>query len=331
MTGTELTSLIYSLATKQDGVLTRRQLIAEGVSAHQVGSRVRNRSLRKLYAGVYAFGHASLTPRARQRAAVMAGGPNAVLSHRSAASVLGLLPQTSKLEVIRSSSPDPHRPPPAHASRSIHPGLKIHRTRSLHPGEIVTRHGMRMTSPVRTMINLAETEPPKTLDTAIRRGVDNGCLDLVELTSALDRSRGRKGIAKLRNVVEQWMPATLMSRSGLEVEVADVCREQGIPDPIINDFVCGHEVDIQFEGSKILVEADGGAFHRSRADRHRDYTKMLDLLAAGFTVLRVDEKMLSEGRAEFGATLRRLLEEEGIVELQPVSPQPVAVSDRAPP
>lgn len=331
MTGPEVTTLIYSFAAKQDGVLNRRQLIGAGVPPHQVDSRVRNRTLRKLYAGVYAFGHDCLTPRARQRAAVMAGGPHAVLSHRSAASALGLLPPSRKLEVIRSSSPDPHRPPPEHASKSIHPGLKIHRTRSLHPGEIVTRHGIRMTSPVRTMINLAETETPKTLDMAVRRGVDHGCLDLASLTRALDKSRGRKGITKLRKVVEQWMPASLMSKSGLEVEVAEICREQGTPPPIINDFVCGYEVDIQFEGSKILIEADGGAFHRSRADRHRDYKKMLDLLSAGYTVLRVDEEMATVGRAEFGAKLRRLLEEEGKVELQPVSPQAVAVRDRAPP
>jgi hypothetical protein len=331
MSNAELTELIFALATNQDGVVNRRQLIAAGASAHQVDSRVKNRSLRKLYAGVYAVGHDRLTPLGRQRAAVMAGGPNAVLSHRTAAGLLGLLPPNRKLEVIRSSSPDPHRPPPAHASRAIHPGLVIHRTRSLGRNEITTRLGIPVTSPIRTVINLAEREPPKTLDTMIRRGIAGNLFDLPGLTRAVGECRGRKGIAKLKKVLEQWNPGKLRTRSEFESEVADVCREIGAPPPLINDTKCGYEVDFQWKGSSVLLESDGHPYHLSRADRHRDYRKMLDLTAAGNTVVRIDEKMVFENRAEFAMKLRKLLEDEGVVELQPISPQAVAVSDRAPP
>lgn len=331
MTSREVTILISSLASEQDGVIGRRQLIAAGIAAHQVDSRVQNRLLKKLYAGVYSFGHDRLTLEGRQQAAVMAGGPNAVLSHRTAASALGLLPPSRKLEVIRSSSPDRHRPPPEHASRSIHPGLTIHRTRSLSRHEIWTRRGIRMTSPVRTIINLAERESPKTLDTAIRRGVANEILDIAALTRAVERCRGRKGIRKLRKVIAQWDPGTLRARSGLELTMPELCRNQGIPPPLINDFRCGYEVDFQWKGSDVIVESDGYAYHRSRADLHRDYRKMLDLTAAGLTVCRVDEEMIQDEAAGFGAKLRKLLADEGVVELQPVPPQPVAVKDRAPP
>lgn len=331
MTSQEVTTLISSLASKQDGVVNRRQLIAAGIAPHQVDSRVQNRLLRKLYAGVYSFGHDHLTPGARQRAAVMAGGPNAVLSHRAAATALGLLPPSRTLEVIRSSSPDRHRPPPEHASRSIHPGLTIHRTRSLSRREVWTRRGIRMTSPVRTIINLAERESPKTLDTAIRRGVANKDLDLAALSRAVGRCRGRKGIKKLRKVIVQWDPGTLRARTGLELTMPDICRDQGIPPPIINDYRCGYEIDFQWKGSNVLVESDGNAYHRSRADLHRDYRKMLDLTAAGLTVCRADDEMLQNEAAEFGATLRKLLKDEGVVELQPVPPQTVAVTERAPP
>ncbi|MCB0830327.1 MAG: DUF559 domain-containing protein [Solirubrobacterales bacterium] len=327
----EVTNLISLLAGRNDGIVNRRQLLAAGVSPNQVDSRVKNRSLKMLYAGVYAVGHDCLSLQGRQRAAVMAGGPNAVLSHRAAASLLGLLPPDGKLEVIRKSSPDPHRPPPEHASRAINPGLTIHRTRSLSPTEVTTRRGIRVTSAVRTMINLAERESSKTLDTAVRRGVANRSLDLAGLNRAINLARGRKGIAKLRKVVENWNPGKLRSKSGLENRTADRFPEWGIPMPLINDFRCGYEIDFQWPGSNILVEADGGAYHASRADRHRDYQRTLDLQAAGNTVVRIDEAMVGPEAFEVGMKIRKLLEDEGVVELQPLSPQPVAVSDRAPP
>lgn len=331
MTSQELTDLIFTLASKQEGVVNRRQLIAAGASGNQISSRARNRSLRKLYAGVYAVGHDRISLEGKQRAAVMAGGPNAVLSHRSAASLLGLLPPNEKLEVIRSSSPDRHRPPPPHASRAIHPGLVIHRTRSLGRDEVTSRRGIPVTSAIRTVINLAERHSSKSLDTAIRRGVANGSIDLAALNRAVNQCRGRKGIAKLKRVIAQWNPTKLRSRSDLENDVSDICRDFGIPPPLINDFRCGYEVDFQWKGSKVIVESDGRAYHLSRADRHRDYRKMLDLTAAGNIVCRIDEEMVANETAEVGARLRKLLEDEGVVELQPISPQPVAVSDRAPP
>lgn len=331
MTTAELTDVISSLAAGQDGVVSRRQLIEAGASGNQIDSRVKNRSLRKLYAGVYAVGHDRLSLEGRQRAAVMAGGPNAVLSHRAAASLLGLLPPSGTLEVIRSSSPDPHRPPPEHASRAIHPGLIIHRTRSLSRTEVTSRRGIPVTAPIRTVVNLAERESAKTLDAAIRRGVADGSIDLAELNRTVALCRGRKGIGNLRKVLARWNPGKLRSRSGLEIGLSDLCRAFGIPPPLVNDQRCGYEVDFQWKGSSILVETDGYAYHLSRADRHRDYQKMLDLTAAGNIVLRVDERMVFEGAAAFGAKLRKLLEDERIVELQPLSPQAVAVNDRAPP
>lgn len=331
MTGIELTDLIYTLASKQDGVVNRRQLLASGVSSNQIGTRVKNRFLRKLYAGVYAVGHDRLTPRGRQRAAVMAGGPRAVLSHRTAATLLGLLPPNAKLEVIRSSSPDRHRPPPDHASRSIHPGLVIHRTRSLTPDEVTMRYGIPVTSPVRTVINLAERESPKALDTAIRRGIAGKLFDLHDLNLAILRTRGRKGMAKLRKVLEQWNPRKLMSRSELENKVADIFPTWGVPPPIINGSRCGYEVDFQWPGSNILLESDGNRYHLSQADRRRDYRKMLDLTAAGNIVCRLDEDMINDEPWKVGMTVRKLLEDEGVVELQSISPQAVRASDRGPP
>lgn len=266
-------------------------------------------------------------------AAVLAGGPNAVLSHRAAASLLGLLPATGKLEVIRSSSPDRHRPPPEHASRQIHPGLVIHRTRRLTRREIWRRKGIPVTSAVRTMINLAEREDPGTLRTAIRRGISRGMFTAEELVRELDRTRGRRGIRKLRSALDDWDPSQLRTRSELEAGFIDLCRDYGLPKPYVNDRRNDHEVDFQWEGSYLVVEVDGGAYHSDRKTRHRDYRKSLDLNAAGMRVVRCDEQMIFAEAAETAVLLRLLLakERETRRDIQPASPQTVAVSDRDPP
>lgn len=330
----DLNLLLASEAKRRHGVVARRLLIAEGVRPRSIDSRVRNRTFKKLYAGVYSLVHDVLTAEGRMAAAVLAGGPVAVLSHRSAAGLHGLLPINRKLEVIRSSSPDRHRPPPAHASREIHPGLTIHRTRSITQDEIWIVRGIPVTSPIRTVINLAESENRKTLKDAVRKGISRGLFTIEAMLAAAERARGRKGIRKLKGVLAAWDPSLLRVRTDLEAEFPDFCRKYHLPKPYVNDYRGDYEVDFQFEGSDLIVEADGGTYHDDREARHRDYRKSLDLAAGGNRVVRVDPMMMREEGAETAAKLRKLLEVDLGPSLgldQDVSPQRVAVSDRAPP
>ena len=78
-------------------------------------------------------------------------------------------------------------------------------------------------------------------------------------------------------------------------------------------------------------ETDGAAYHRSRADRHRDYQKMIDLTAAGLIVCRADEQMILDPNSGFGPKLTEASGGRGVVELQAVSPHTVAVIERGPP
>ena len=330
----DLNLLLASEAKRRHGIVARRLLIAEGAKPRSIDSKVRNRTFKKLYAGVYSLIHDVLTSEGRMAAAVLAGGPKAVLSHRSAATLHGLLPATRKLEVIRSSSPDRHRAPPDHASREIHPGLTIHRTRSIREDEIWITKGIPVTSPIRTMINLAERESRRTLREAVRKGISRGHFTPESLIAALEETRGRKGIRKLKEVLADWDPGVLRVRSDLEAMFPDFCREHRLPQPYINDSRGDYEVDFQFEGSDLLVEVDGGTYHEDRQTRHRDYRKSLDLVARGNRVIRLDPQMMTSEGEETAMRIRELL----AVDLGPslgldqkVSPQTVAVSDRAPP
>lgn len=79
----------WRLVRAQHGVLTRTQLLKLGISAKGVKHRVATGRLHPLAAGVYAVGRPGLTPHGRWMAAVLACGPDAVLSHRSAAELWG--------------------------------------------------------------------------------------------------------------------------------------------------------------------------------------------------------------------------------------------------
>lgn len=330
----DLTLLLNSEAKRRYGIVARRLLIAAGAHPRSVDSCVRNRSLKKLYAGVYSIGHDVLTFEGRQMAAVLAGGPNAVLSHRAAASLHGILPRTRRLEVIRSSSPDRHRPPPKHASREIHPGLTIHRTRTITTEEIWIVKGIPVTSPIRTVINLAERESVSTLREALRRGIARNLFAVDQIVGALDRCRGRRGIAKLRKAIEDWNPSELRVRSELEIRFLELCRDHGLPRPRVNDYRGDHEVDFQWQGSNLIAEVDGAAYHSDRRSRHRDYRKSLRLTASGNRVVRLDESMVTAEAKETAGLLREML----AVDLGPSlgldhkdSPHIEAVSDRGPP
>ena len=91
--------LIAKLAEAQHGVVARRQLIQIGVTPKAIRVRIERERLHRLYLGVYAVGHRSLTQRGRWMAAVLAVGEGAVLSHRSAAALWRLLDEYGAVEV----------------------------------------------------------------------------------------------------------------------------------------------------------------------------------------------------------------------------------------
>jgi hypothetical protein len=99
-----LDASIEELATRQHGVVARRQLESLGLGRGAIAVRVRRRSLLRLHRGVYAVGHRKLAIQARWMAAVLASGPDAVLSHRSAGRLWGLLATSGPPETTREQS-----------------------------------------------------------------------------------------------------------------------------------------------------------------------------------------------------------------------------------
>src|SRR5512142_2662041 len=137
---------IARVAGRQDNVITREQLVAAGLGRGAIAHRVRVGWMRRLYHAVFLIGPAPPTPMARARAAAMSC--DAVVSHRTAAALLGLLPERSDEVHVTVAARNPK-------SRA---GVRVHRTAAFGPGEVTKMRGIPVTSVARTICDLAATE-----------------------------------------------------------------------------------------------------------------------------------------------------------------------------
>jgi hypothetical protein len=144
------------MAAKQHGVVCRADLLAAGLSIAAVRHRLANERLHPLHRGVYLVGHPVPPPLAREMAAVLACGDGAVASHHTSASMQGLIaPHDGPIHITLTSR-----------SKRLRPGIRVHRSATLAPQDIRHHHGIPITSPARTIIDLAETLSPRALHRA---------------------------------------------------------------------------------------------------------------------------------------------------------------------
>ena len=128
---------------------------------------------------------------------MLACGPAAVLSHRSAAYVYGMLPRDEG--PVHVTVTGAHR-------RGDH-GIVVHATSSLKPHEIRERHGIPVTSPIRTLIDLAATCTDEELEQAVAEAFALRLTNLPSLQRAAPAYRGRRGVARLTALLDAADPA----------------------------------------------------------------------------------------------------------------------------
>jgi hypothetical protein len=178
-------------AERQHGVVARRQLLALGLSPETIGRRVRARRGVVVLRGVYAVGHAALTPDGRRKAAALAA--RAPLSHRSAGSLLGIRPWNGSFHELT-------RPGPGGRHDRRRAGLVIHRSRVLVGDEITEVRGIPVTSFPQTLIDLAGRLKPDHLRRVVERADQLELFDLAAVEQALARHRGRSGVVAVRSL-----------------------------------------------------------------------------------------------------------------------------------
>jgi very-short-patch-repair endonuclease len=273
------------VATRQHGCVSVAQLHVLGCSRHAISHRVAQGRLHPLHRGVHLLGADRPTTLGRYAAALLATGPSA-LSHRPATTAWDLLP--SSPAAVDVTTPRARRP--------RHDGIIVHRSTTLAPDEIRRRHGLPVTSPARTLLDLAATAPRRELERAVAEAHVRGLARREELEAMLARHAGHPGVAALRAAAQG-------TRSRPERDLLALCAAARLPRPQVNTRVEGFEVDAYWPEQRFVVEVDSFGTHGHAAafakDRHRD----LVLQAAGITVLRVTDRQLAEDRLAVAATL----------------------------
>jgi very-short-patch-repair endonuclease len=275
--------IIARIAASQHGHVTRSQLLNAGFDGNAIDYRVKKGRLVLRYRGVYAVGHIPPSPHARAMAAVLACGPGAALSHRSAAALWGLTRWPSTLEVT------------ATTDRRV-PGVRTHRSRNLI--DVTAHYGIPTTTPARTLLDLAGILDPASLTRALNDARLRNLLSLDDLDDVLARSPGRA----TRALADDQPEAP--TRSVFEDTFLAFLDRHHLPRPEVNQRVAGYEVDMLWRPQRLVAELDGRAYHR---DFERDRERDADLLAAGLRVVRVTWQRLTRAEAREAARFASLL------------------------
>jgi hypothetical protein len=229
---------LAELAARQHGIVTRAQLVALGFGAGAITYRVKIGRLHLLHRGVYAVGHRPPSPLATAMAAVLACGPDSVLSHRSAAALWQILP--------RWYSPTEVTAPTKHRLEGIH----VHRSRH---ADATTHYGIRVTTPARTLVDLADVLNPRQLTRAVNEAQVQRLITPAELTTLLTRYPGRR--------TSRLTPERGATRSALEDRFVRFIKRHQLPLPELNQTIAGHEVDAVYRQQRLVIELDSRQFH----------------------------------------------------------------------
>ncbi len=287
-----------ALAAGQHGVVARRQLADAGVTETMIRDRMRRGLLVPLHRGVYAVGHRRLRREGFWMAAVLAVGPEAVLSHRDAAALHDLRPANH--ERIDVTTPAERR------SRAI----RVYGRRQLTPLDVTVVNAIPVTSVARTLVDLADVVGRQQLAKVVGEAERRGLFDLTAVEGARTRTRNRPGCghAALQSVLdEQRRRGIQLTRSELEDRFLAFVEAAGLPRPRMNERIEGFEVDAVWRAQKVAVELDGWAFHRHRGAFERDRVKANRLTAKGWTVLRYTHQAVVRRPAEVAAELAAML------------------------
>jgi very-short-patch-repair endonuclease/uncharacterized coiled-coil protein SlyX len=277
--------VIAEVAERQHGVVTRRQLRERGLTNARIDGRISRGQLHPVHHGVYSVGRRVLGRESRWLAAVLACGDGAVLSHRSAAQLWGLVrPSAGAIHVTRAAgwkAPD---------------GVSAHRAH-LPADERALIAGIRVTGLSRTLLDLAAVVTRHQLELALNEAEVRRLTDRLSLPDLMARYPRRNGTALLRTILEDEKALEGPTRNGFEERFASLLHAHGLPKPRFNAdlFVRGRHfnVDCLWSEERLIVELDGGAVHRTarafEADRERDRI----LGSEGWQVVRVTWRQLT--------------------------------------
>ena len=269
---------VAELAAAQHGQISISQLRACGLTRNAVARRVRRGTLHRHHRGVYSVGHDGVTLTGRFVAAVLACGGRSPLSGYAAASYWGM---------VRWDGRDPEVTILEGSARRVD-GVRIRRSRTLDRRDVWRRDGMLVTSPARTVLDVAAHMPAHELRRMVRQAQAEGRVSVRQLIELLARSGPHRGAAKVRALIADGPTPT---RSELEDLMLDLLAGADIARPLINEKLRldGRTIspDVLFPEHKLVIELDGRAWHDDPLTRELDAERQAILEAHGYRVLRI--------------------------------------------
>jgi very-short-patch-repair endonuclease len=265
---------LADLARRQHGVVSASQLTRLGFAKASIAEAIEQGRLHRLQRGVYAVGHEALSWEGRCLGAVLANQP-AVASHLTAAWIWGLL--RTRPGTLHLTAP----------SRRHRKKLVIVHFAKLDLDDQTVVDGIPVTSPARTVLDLAPGESVRDLGRLLERADDRELLDRRRFESVLTRAGGHPGRGKFEDALRAYEPEKATLRSQLEKRFRRLVLAAGLPRPQTNIAVEGYELDCYWEAEGFAVELDVYATHGSPRSFETDREREDDLLLAGIELIRV--------------------------------------------
>jgi very-short-patch-repair endonuclease len=265
-----------------------------GLSAAAIDMRIRRGRLHRIHQGVYAVGHRLVSARGRLFAALLAV-EGSLLSHVSAA---------AGWDLREDRGPNVHVTVIGDGGHDRRRGLVIHRC-LLSEEEIAHHDGLVLTSPERTLLDLAPLLSPTALEQCLVRAVALRRFDARAVERLIARSPRRPGVPALRQLLTEWDGRSAPVRSALEAGFLDLCRRARLPRPDVNTRIEGFEVDFAWPALQLIVEVDGYAFHGGPAAFERDRARDAALALAGWHGLRFSWRQITREPERVAAVVAR--------------------------
>jgi very-short-patch-repair endonuclease len=288
--------VVGALADRQHGVVARTQLLAAGLSPAAIGRALEVGRLRPVFRGVYAVGHLALRREGWWMAALLACGKDAALSHRTAASLWGML-TGPLLPIDVTTSTDSGR---------RHSGITNHRTH-LRLFDALVIDDLRVTTPSRTIVDLAAILEGRALREAVERAQDLRRFDPEDIHAMLERAPRRPGARRLTDLIALLQPDSDNARSHLERLFMALMRKARLPRPVRNHEIAGRSRDFAWPDQRLVVETDGYRYHSSREAKRRDNRRDRQLTALGWRPVRFTYEEIALEPAAVAAEAAALL------------------------
>ncbi len=310
--------LIAAVCARQHGVVSRAQVLRLGGTQRMIQSRIRSELWESFHPGVYRLAGSPSSWRQSLMAACLACGAGAVASHRSAGALWPLpgFPEgpveLSILGVARRSR-----------------RFVVHRVTSLAAVDITELSGIPVTTPTRTLIDIASVVPRDVVEEALDDALRRGLVTRARLRWRLDAlsEKGRPGVGVIRALLDARPTEDSIPQSVFETRLLRLLKASGLPRPELQHQIrVGGRliaiVDFAYPDVKLAIEAEGYRWHSGRTRWQRDLARRNSLTTLGWRVIHVTWDDLSGRPDGVTAAIRKGLAERRSRAGQPSKPQP---------